>query len=264
MPAKPSLEGPRAKVERANEHLAVLDADTAAFYEGTAAEGKPYEIRSEFRPDSSEYVFFIKVAREPPLRFGLLLGDFAHSLRCALDHLVCQLALLAGADCKTTQFPICSNPGEFRKREGNWLKGIDSRHRAAIEQAQPYNSGAPDRHALTILNWIDNVDKHRAVHPAFGYFFDPGRRGAAELRFVPNQAAGVIRYRKVANGRRVVGDTDIAVCKLAPVGPDPKVDMYGELAFEPAFGERWLGGHALEPISLHVAALTEKFAADFP
>jgi hypothetical protein len=260
-----SLDSPRAKIERAYEHLRVLDAEATAFYEGTAAEGKPYVIRSEFRPDSSEYVFTIQVEREPPPRLGLLLGDFAHNLRSALDHLVCQLALLKGpTDCSTTQFPICGRSQEFRNREGDWLKGVASGHRTTIENIQPYKSRSPSDHALAILSWLDNIDKHRVVHPAFGCFMNPGEHGAAALRFVPNADAGTIRYRKIANGRRIVGDTDIVVLKLAPLGPNPKVDMYGDLAFEPAFGERWLRGHALEPLAVHVAQLVESFAPDFP
>lgn len=261
----PSLSSPRAKIERANEHLRVLDAETARFYEGTAAEGKPYVVESEFRPDSSEYVFTVKTKREPPLRLGILLGDFAHNLRSALDHLVCQLALLnAPTDCSTTQFPICFKPVRFNELTGNWLKGVSTRHRAAIEKAQPYESRKPEDHALAILDWVDRVDKHRAVHPAFGFFVDPGRAGAEALRFEPNDAAGAIRRREIANGRRIEGEADIAILKLAPLGPDPRVEMYGELAFQPAFGERWLSGRALEPVAAYVAWLVESFAGDFP
>jgi hypothetical protein len=259
-----SLRSPRAKVERAYEHLHVLDAETAAFYEGTAAEGKPFVVESEFRPDSSEYVFSIEVEREPPLRLGLLLGDFAHNLRSALDHLVCQLALLNGeSDCSTTQFPICPTPSRFKELAGNWLQGISARHRAAIEKTQPYESRKPEDHALAILDWVDRIDKHRAVHPAFGFMVDPGEVGAGALRFQPNADAGVIRQREIANGRRIEGKTKIAILKLAPLGPDPKVQMHGHLSFQPAFGERWLSGRALEPVANYVAWVIESFAPDF-
>lgn len=261
---KPSLSGPRAKIERANEHLRVLDTETARFYEETATEGKPYVVESEFRPESSEYVFFINPKREPPLRLGILLGDFAHNLRSALDHLICQLALLNGpTDCSTTQFPICCKPTRFNELAGNWLKGVSTRHRAAIEEAQPYESGEPEKHALAILDWVDRIDKHRSVHPAFGFFIDPGRAGAKALHFEPNDAAGAIRWRKIANGRRIERKTDIATLKLAPLGPEPEVKMGGELAFQPAFGERWLSGSALEPVAVYVSHLVESFALDF-
>lgn len=262
---EPSLKGPRAKLDRANEHLRLLDSETAAFYEGTAAEGKPYVVESEFRPDSSEYVFYVNPKREPPLRLGILLGDFAHNLRSALDHLVCQLALLNGpTDCSTTQFPICFTESRFKEVAGNWLKGVAPRHRAAIKRAQPYECGEPEKHALAILDWVDRIDKHRSVHPAFGFFVDPGREAARALYFEPNTAAGTIRRREVANGRRIERKTDIAILKLAPLGTDPKVEMSGKLQFQPAFGKRWLSGGALEPVAVYVSHLVESFAPDFP
>ena len=103
-----SLDGPLAKLDWAEQHLAKLDAEIQAFYAGSVDEGQPYEVRSEFRPDTSEYVFWIEVVREPPAALGLILGDFAHNVRAALDHLVCQLARLDNPSdpCGSTQFPI--------------------------------------------------------------------------------------------------------------------------------------------------------------
>ncbi len=51
-----SLEGPRAKLDRAAEHLTPLDAETAAFFEFES-----YEVESKFQADVSEYVFKIKI-----------------------------------------------------------------------------------------------------------------------------------------------------------------------------------------------------------
>jgi hypothetical protein len=265
MPA--SLTGPFAKLDRAYEHLRVLDAETAAFYEGSADEGQPYEVQSEFRADTSEYVFTIKVLRQPPARLGLILGDYIHNLRSALDHLVCQLARLSepSDDCTTTQFPIRKSRQLFDSVEPDWLRGVDAKHRARIEQAQPYNARERARdHALSIIEALDNFDKHRAIHPAFGFFRDPGLTGAAALRFAPNRDAGVIRRRKIANGRRIKGDTEIVWLKLAPLGPNPKVDMHSDLTFEPAFGDEWLKGTALPQLARYVESLIAEFRVYFP
>jgi hypothetical protein len=244
------LSSPRAKLDRAYEHLRALDAETAAFYDGCLEGGHPYEIGAEFRADSSEYVFTIKVLREPPPLIGLLLGDFAHNLRAALDHLVCALAMDAGASCDTTQHPICSAERDYLKKAPNWLAGVRAEHRALIDGTQPYHAGASaEEHFLSIIQWLDNTDKHRALHPAFGFLSDPGEAHAAALRFRPNGDAGLIRSRAIANGRRITGDTDIVRLKLAPLGPNPHVDMQGDLAFEPAFGERWLKGTVLPQLA---------------
>lgn len=255
----PSLDNPRAKIARAAEHLTLLDAETAAFFES-----KPYEVEGEFKADVSEYVFTIKPVREPPLRLGLILGDFAHNLRSALDHLVCQLALLNGpSDCKTTQFPICSSHGEFKRHEPSWLKGLSATHIADIERLQPYHAGKlADHHFLTLVHGLDNVDKHRVVHPTFGYFNLTAAQGEA-LQFGANDAAGSIRWRQVAAGRRIEGDTEIVRLKIAPLGPDPKVEMYGKLLFDPAFGSEWMRGSSLPEIHKRVRNVIDSFAGDF-
>jgi hypothetical protein len=257
---KPTLDGVWAKLDRAAEHLTVLDEETAAFFES-----KPYVVESEFEPDVTEYVVYIKPIRQPPLRLGLLLGDCAHNLRSALDHLVCQLASLNGpTDCATTQFPICGSESEFDRRAGTWLAGVDPTHVAQIKLVQPYNAGvdAP-HHFLALLNWLDNVDKHRVVHPTFGYF-NPTPEEREGLRFTAaNRDAGTIRWRKIAGGRRIEGKADIARVKLAPLGTKPEVQMHGKLTFDPAFGTEWLRGTAIPEIYRRVKGVVEGFAADF-
>ena len=256
------LEGVRAKLDRAAEHLTVLDEETAAFFES-----KPYVVEAEFDADVTEYVFYITPTRQPPLRLGLLLGDCAHNLRSALDHLTCALAVLdtgGTATCERTQFPICSSEGNFKKHQGTWLAGLNATHVADLKRLQPYHAGkdAP-HHFLTLLNWLDNVDKHRIVHPTFGYF-NPTPQEARAIRFVAaNKQAGTIRWKRVAKGRRIEGKADVARVKLAPLGTKPKVQMYGKLTFDPAFGTEWLRGSSIPEIYRRVKGLVEGFAGDF-
>lgn len=131
----------------------------------------------------------------------MLLGDYLHNVRSALDHLVCQLALLDGAPgCETTQFPITSSHGNYVSQEPRWLRGVSPGHRADLERLQPYHAGARmNDHLLMILDEFSNVDKHRVVHPAFGYFlgFEDVPHG------FPNADAGTIRWNRIATGRRV-------------------------------------------------------------
>jgi len=253
---------PRGKLDRAHEHLRVLDTETAAFYKGNAVEGKPYEIESEFRADASEYVFTIKVLRQPPAALSLILGDYLHNLRSALDHLVCRLAVSNGNPeaCESTQFPVSKTSGNFASVAPDWLAGLKSTQRAIIEREQPYHAGQrAGHHALRLIHDLDNFDKHRAIHPAFGFFTDPGRSGAAALRFTPNRDAGTVRDGEIANGRRIEGDTEIVRLKLAPLGPSPKVDMHGDLTFEPAFGDDWFKGVRLPQLARYVETVFTKF-----
>jgi len=261
-----SLLGPLAKLDWAEKHLAKLDSEIQAFYAGSVEEGKPYVVRSEFRPDTSEYVFWIEVLREPPIDLGLIFGDFVHSVRSALDHLVCQLARLntPTSDCASTQYPIRQSHASFQRDVPNYLKGVRAAHRTAIEDTQPYKSGSKaPHHFLSLLSDLDIVDKHRVIHPTFGFFSDPTPQ--PDLQFVPNRDAEVIRYKQIANGRRInARQTEIARLKLAPVGTNPKVEMYGDLLFEPAFGDDWMKSDALPDLLEKTRHVVRFFAPDFP
>lgn len=256
----PSLVGVRAKLDRAWEHIETLDAATAEFFES-----KPYEVVGEFEPDVSEWVVSINPFTEPPPRVPVILGDVLHNLRSALDHLVCQLALLdtgETADCAKTQFPITSSEDNFMEKEPAGLRGLSDVHRAQIERHQPYHAGARMHdHVLMIVSSFNNVDKHAVVHPLFGYY-----RGFADIPTVEgNFDAGVIPSTALllSGERRVEGKTQIARVKLRPIGPNPHVDVYGTLVFDPAFGKRWLRGSALPEIHQQVVRIVDGFAADF-
>jgi hypothetical protein len=255
-----ALAGVRAKLDRAGEHLQALDAATAEFFES-----KPYEIAGHFEPDTNQWIVTVKPFTDPPLRIGVILGDYLFNLRSALDHLVCQFALLdtgGAATCERTQFPICSSPTNFVNKQGTWLLGLSPGHVADIERLQPYHRGAQaGDHFLSILNEFNNVDKHRVVHPLFGYY-----RGPADiLHVIGNRDAGVIddtmslRVRE----RRIEGETEIVRLRLWPIGTNPHVDVGGTLVFDPAFGESWLRGSALQEIGARVAGIVDGFAAEF-
>ena len=110
--------------------------------------------------------FAFRVKEEPPIRLGLLLGDFVHNLRSALDNLVCQLAYLGGADsCQMTQFPICDTAALFAKNlKRGRLAGLRPEHVAMIERFQPYQGQHMTHIALRAVRDFDNIDKHKAIH----------------------------------------------------------------------------------------------------
>lgn len=87
----PSLDNPRAKLGRAEEHLKALDKEARAF-----GEHDPNSIVRELDTRDKWVIYRIRVAEEPPVRLGLIFGDYLYNLRSALDNLVWQLVLLAG------------------------------------------------------------------------------------------------------------------------------------------------------------------------
>jgi len=253
-----SLDGVRAKLDRAYEHLEVLDREAAEWFET-----QPYEIVSRFDTQTSEQVFRINIKADPPARLGVILGDFVQNLRASLDHLVWQLVILNGRmPNRDVSFPIWRTAGEAAGKGEQRLGRLRSDHRAAVELLQPHHAGnRVEDHGLAILAWLSNTDKHRVLHPTFGFLMPPPW---PNLKFVGNADAGVLGRTLVANGRRMKEGAEIARIRLSPVGPNPEVEMYGSPVFEIAFGDRWLRATRLEVLYKLVERSTEQFAADFP
>jgi len=113
------------------------------------------------------------VWRKPPAlaRWGLLLGDCLHNLRCALDHALYAVAIAESGvnpppDAATLQFPITSSAAAFdaaRRR----IRSLSAAAQRAIEAWQPYNSPQETADPLLLLNELDNIDKHRSLHLGF-------------------------------------------------------------------------------------------------
>jgi hypothetical protein len=108
-----------------------------------------------------------------PPSIGLVVGDVVHNLRCALDHLVCELRTPANKaqPCKT-QFPIYQSPTKFLKNdrvERRWLAPLEAAAAQAIRDLQPFNrrSNDPSKDPLSILSELDNIDKHRTILVAY-------------------------------------------------------------------------------------------------
>src|SRR5438552_3478733 len=107
------------------------------------------------------------VATLPPSPWiGVVVGDVAHNLRSALDHLAWQLATLDGdpPEPDKVQFPIFSEePKSFLDHP--CLSGMRPEHRAVLEDLQPYKAGdGSGQTPLELLAWIKNTDKHLLLH----------------------------------------------------------------------------------------------------
>jgi hypothetical protein len=120
-------------------------------------------VISEFQTKGWENIHSdgIEVNMSIPIGFGICMGEICYNLRTALEYLVFELAKLdSGVRQKGTQFPIEDTREGFERRlTGKWLKGISSRHIAAIERLQPYK-GCKWSAALRDLS---NRDKHREL-----------------------------------------------------------------------------------------------------
>ncbi len=174
------LDSPRLKISRAKAEINRLRLMQDALFENTHCN----VVRAEQNPESGKDIYRIKMDGLPPsLDWGIYIGEIAHNLRSALNHLVYQLALLNSlnepetvARDKSLQFPIFLDKGKFATKGKGMIKLLKSEHKASIERLQPYNSSSsPHLKTIDLTKWsgcnsplfwleeINNADKHRLI-----------------------------------------------------------------------------------------------------
>ena len=237
---QPSLDGCREKIKRAVKHTNELNQEVDAFWDT-----KPCRAVGEFDPETGWLRIKMTVSEYPRPRWGVIVGDIAHNLRSALDHLVWQLVLAAGKRPGRHNFyPVFTDRDEFfcavemPARQGKGPLGgvpLDSHAWKVIEKYQPYNAGDKAQFGpLRVLTLLSNTDKHRFIHPAFAaleegtVWFDVGTRdvtGAHET---------VLRLHA---GRSFKDGTPVLDLRYRVTGPNPDVQMEGDFPAYVAFGD---------------------------
>ena len=250
------LDGARAKVRRAGKHLRELDAEVERF-----VKDHPYRFVPE--PDEKTGLWVVRiyadaVDEQPPLRLGVIVGDIAHDLRSALDHVVCELALLNNSTCEETQFPLCFSPKAFGFEEKKRLAGLLPRHRAMIRRLQPYHRRQGGE-LLAVLRSLSNADKHRVVNPA-----------TQAMRYVPPtfeprsaMLAAEVKYREAV--RMEDGAEYLRFTKFV-TRPGTEVQVKLDPTYQIIFGEP--GKYSISPYSLrqlrdHIRNTVWRFAKEF-
>jgi hypothetical protein len=157
-----SILGMALKLNRAQFHLNTLKESIDAFFES-----KPYEIVREANPNTNEIYGTLRVKRECPPAWGILVGDFVHNLRSALDYLVWQLVIHETGNPPVTfdtQFPIFQTEAGYKSRgEPVRLKGVGAKAKALIKTLQPFSTGEGTNSPLWHLHELANFDKHRRI-----------------------------------------------------------------------------------------------------
>jgi hypothetical protein len=159
-----SLSGVHLKLKQAKVHLDALNARL-----DDADRGGLYGLVCE--PDAQPGQYLVKVKkRTSDEDWSLILGDFVHNLRTALDHLVWQLVKANGeTPDRGNEFGIFLDPAPFDGTAGDQdFKGIHPEARRAIRTVQPFspsNKWETGRfHPLLLLRDLEIVDKHRLIH----------------------------------------------------------------------------------------------------
>lgn len=216
----------RLKLNRANSHLETLKGQINAWFEK-----QPYGVTGKYDPGPPEkYILYLRFFDPPPRDWGLLIGEFAHNARSALDYLAWQLVKANNkSPNRRTQFPIVLNPCAWPGRNGaRNLRGASSRHVGMVERLQPYNRVDADGHSyarrtfghpLALLSFLSNEDKHRVLVVA-----------AAALRSIGWDVIGIRDVEPLAGlgdpyfGPLVDGSPLIEI-PVEATGPNPEVEV---------------------------------------
>lgn len=150
--------GLRAKLARALEHLLDLDQRVAAYLDS-----EPLGIRRENSPDGRRQVFVLEQRKAPALELSVLVGEVAHQLRSAVEHVAHGLVVANGGQPTfKTAFPVhLTEPAQLRIDGGVGVEAL-----ARVADSQPYRAPNPREHPMHVLNRLWNIDKHRTLHLA--------------------------------------------------------------------------------------------------
>jgi hypothetical protein len=154
--AKPlDLRSPFLKIKRAKHHISDLSEKRAAFVQSNVYFGIP-----KFNTETNRTEFFLGDIPPVDPDVRLLLGDVAHNLRTALDHLACELARSMGIVDPMVYFPIFESEEVYEAEVGRKTKGLPKEAKDLIDTIGPYG-GHDD--LLWGLHELDRIDKHRLV-----------------------------------------------------------------------------------------------------
>ncbi len=152
------FDSAKQKIERAENHIADLERQFAAF----VAE-KPHRFVVQSDPESGDLIVRVKFEKPLPSSFALIIGDAIHNLRCALDHAAWELVGIDhGTQNRYLKFPTGDSRISFEAlcngvvTPSQWVKDAFK-----ITEAFPGGGG----YDLYQLHQLDNADKHTVIAP---------------------------------------------------------------------------------------------------
>lgn len=160
MTATDKLAGVRAKLDRANKHIADLDVAIAAFLDS-----RPYPIGTKSDANTRQLTYYVVESPPIPSEISLICGDAIHCLRSSLDHLAYQMFLASGGaeKFKSVSFPIFDDVKKFEAGFRGKIHGISNAAGDMLQEIQPYKGGKGND--LWVLHYLNNTDKHRLLVP---------------------------------------------------------------------------------------------------
>ena len=229
----------------ANVHTKTLEGEVNSWIQEVKGQTSVL-ARGRYEPKRHCIVVYAEEILTPfPVRWGLRLGDIAHAYRSCLDHVAWALvqrgsrgATLTPRQEKQVYFPLSTSPQHFRNASKTMLPGVRRADLAVVSRYQPYASAGirgVHSHILTQLDRLSNADKHRTIQPAVA---------------IPDEATYEVkglfdctltRFRTRAIRVPIKVGTELAWFYVKKTGPNPHVDVKGNLAIYPALSESIFG-----------------------
>lgn len=212
------------KIRRAEKHMVDIKQEALKY-----AGSKPYSLtRIRLRDSQNEIRYRFRITEQPNPIVAVMLGDFIHNLRSALDYIV--VACVPKQRRSKAGFPILfqdifakDEDGQFvvndsclRKNFETATKGLHPDAKALIIDLQPYWGesvivGGSSIHILGVISRLENANKHRQLITigcgGREFYIDFTVRGFTEP----------IRYQQVlATGTNFLKDNTIIPFLLPP------------------------------------------------
>lgn len=227
-----------------------LQEDVHAFAADTNTQATA-NVKQYYDPKRHAVVLAVATLAHPfPDRWGVRLGDVIQNYRSCLDHLAWALVkrgrtpALAEAQEAWVYFPITTERGAFNaslKGRRPKLPGVRRADVAIVRRYQPYRHGKRnrERHVLYVLDHLSRLDKHRTIQPVVG------TPDSAHYSLKAAYDCDVIRIRRSSRREPVQEGTEIGVFYVRKTGPNPKIEVDGDLPLYPAVNatlrlETWL------------------------
>lgn len=145
--------GSRMKIARARQHISEISTQWGEW----CASG-PFVHRVLHEPKAGEQLMMVSL---PPPLIPAILGDAAHNMRSALDHLAADLMRLEEKSVSGVYFPLAVDELQFEKAlASSGLRTLRPEIVDAIRASQPFSS-TNDR--LFSLHEMNKIDKHRSL-----------------------------------------------------------------------------------------------------
>lgn len=219
------LDSVRWKLWRAQQHVEAVH-DTA--HEFLQSDFYAFGMEQDRK---GRLVLKIVEAQPMPPVLSVLIGDAAHNLRSALDHLMFLLARpRTEAQERYVQFPLMDRRRKFAGTKGN-MPGVARGVWTAVERLQPYHRRKwPDTALLGHISVIDNWDKHRTLTTTAAAL------EGSRLNLTINGSTS-LRRRESFRGRIEPGAI-VARLEMGYSEVGAKVEVNSELTLMPVFGDR--------------------------